>query len=249
MPYGYIYKIQFSNGKHYIGLTTTSLERRKIEHKYHAKRGDKQYLYNAIRKYEMIDTFELIEIDMADTLEELCEKEIGYIQEYNSYYLNEKGYNMTFGGEGPNGYVYTEDVKQKMSEAKKKHFEKPDAREKQSERTKNYYKKNPEAGKEHCEALKKYYEKNPEAGQKNGEKRKEYYKKNPEARRKLSDTKGKNKPFDVFTKDGTFVKTFCYQFEAKEYLQKEHHITSTINIIGVLAGRDKSSAGFVFKYK
>jgi hypothetical protein len=128
---------------------------------------------------------------------------------------------MTFGGEGPNGYVYTEDVKQKMSEAKKKHFEKPDAREKQSERTKNYYKKNPEAGKEHCEALKKYYEKNPEAGQKNGEKRKEYYKKNPEARRKLSDTKGKNKPFDVFTKDGTFVKTFCYQFEAKEYLQKK----------------------------
>ena len=97
--------------------------------------------------------------------------------------------------------------------------------------------------------MKEYYEKNPEAGQKNCEKRKEYFKKNPEARRKFSDTKGQNKPFDVFTKDGTFVKTFCYQFEAKEYLQKERHITSTINIIGVLAGRDKSSAGFVFKYK
>ena len=99
------------------------------------------------------------------------------------------------------------------------------------------------------EALKKHYKDNPEAGQKNGEKRKEYYEKNPEARRKLSDGKGKNKPFDVFTKDGIFVNTFCYQFEAKEYLQKEHHITSTINIIDVLAGHLKKSAGFVFKYK
>jgi hypothetical protein len=248
MTCGYIYKIQFSNGKHYIGLTTTSLERRKFEHKYHAKRGDKQYLYNAIRKYEMIDTFELIEIDMADTLEELCEKEIGYIQEYNSYYLNKKGYNMTFGGEGPNGYVYTEDVKQKMSEAKKKHFESQESRRKQSERLKKYNEK-PEARQKQSEAMKEYYEKNPEAGQKNCEKRKEYFKKNPEARRKISDTKGQNKPFDVFTKDGTFVKTCCYQFEAKEYLQKEHHITSTINIIDVLAGRLKKTAGFVFKYK
>ena len=249
MTCGYIYKIEFPEGKHYIGLTTTSLERRKIDHKKCAKSDKTNCLYKAIRKYEMIDTFELIEIDTAETREELCEKEIKYIQEYNSYYLNKKGYNMTFGGEGLNGYVYTEDVKQKMSEAKKKHFEKPDAREKQSERTKNYYKKNPDAREKHCEAMKEYYEKNPEAGQKNCEKRKEYFKKNPEARRKFSDTKGQNKPFDVFTTDGTFVKTFCYQFEAKEYLQKERHITSTINIIGVLAGRDKSSAGFVFKYK
>jgi hypothetical protein len=65
----------------------------------------------------------------------------------------------------------------------------------------------------------------------------------------LSDGKGQNKPFDVFTKDGTFVKTFCYQFEAMEYLQKEHHITSTFHISDVLAGRLKKSAGFVFKYK
>ena len=45
------------------------------------------------------------------------------------------------------------------------------------------------------------------------------------------------------------VKTFTYQFDAKEYLQKEHHITSTIEIGSVLTGKAKSSAGFVFKYK
>ena len=61
--------------------------------------------------------------------------------------------------------------------------------------------------------------------------------------------RGKNKPFDVITTDGTFVKTFTYQMEAREYLQKEHNITSTIKISEVLTGTRNSSAGFVFKYK
>jgi hypothetical protein len=65
----------------------------------------------------------------------------------------------------------------------------------------------------------------------------------------MSDGKGKNKIFDVFTDDGTFIKTFTYQYEAREYLQKEHHIASTIKIGSVLNGDRKSSAGFVFRYK
>ena len=71
MPCGSIYKIQFPNGKHYIGLTTTSLEQRTKEHKRASKKGETKCLYNALRKYEMIDTLELIEIDTADTVEEL----------------------------------------------------------------------------------------------------------------------------------------------------------------------------------
>jgi hypothetical protein len=265
----------------------------------------------------MIDTFELIEIDTADTIEELCEKEIRYIQEYNSYYLNENGYNMTYGGEGTNGYLHTEEVKQrlsamtikqyetpearqKQSERRKQYFENPEARQQHIERIKQYFEDNPDAGKEQGERCKKYYEDNPEARQKASamaikqfetpearqkqseritkffenpearqqhiERRKQYfehnpdagkehsermkkYYENPEARRKLSDGKGKNKPFDIFTIDGTFIKTFTYQFEAKEYLQKEHHITSTIKISEVLLGSRDNSAGFVFKYK
>ena len=122
MTFGSIYKIQFPNGKYYIGLTTTSLEQRREEHKYRAKGGSTRYLYNALRKYDMIDTFELIEIDTANSLEELCEMEIGYIIEYNSYYMNGKGYNMTFGGEGLSGYIYTEEHKQKLSEATKRYY-------------------------------------------------------------------------------------------------------------------------------
>jgi len=61
----------------------------------------------------MIETFELEQIDTADTLEELCEKEKEYIKQYNSHYIEGNGYNMTYGGEGTNGYIYTEDDKKK----------------------------------------------------------------------------------------------------------------------------------------
>ena len=72
MSYGFIYKIEFPNGKHYIGLTTTSLEQRKSKHKSSARnKNNSNLLYNALRKYDMVDTFELIEIDKANTLEEL----------------------------------------------------------------------------------------------------------------------------------------------------------------------------------
>lgn len=372
MSGGSIYKIDFPNGKHYIGITTTSLEQRKREHKYCGKNGDTKCLYKALRKYEMVDTFELVEIDTADTLEELCEKEIRYIQDYKSYYMDGNGYNMTLGGEGNHGYVYTEEVKQKMSEMCKKYWENPEAGKEHSEKRKKYFENNPEARKEHSERLKQYYENNPEAikkasekskkqwenpearkqmseitkkyfnenpekGEEHSAKMKQYYKdnleerekmskikkkyyeetpgarekcsesqkkrfenpeeikkhsdilkkyyenntkarkqmsekskkqwenpearkqmseikkkyfnENPEARQKILDKKGQNKPFDVFTKNGTFVKTFNYMFQAREYLQKEHHITSFISIAKVLNGDRTHSAGFVFKYQ
>lgn len=99
MSCGSIYKIVFPNGKHYIGLTTTSLEQRTKQHRQCAKSGDNKCLYNAIRKYDLIDNLELIEIDTATSLEELCEKEIGCIIEYNSYYMNGRGYNMAEKGQ------------------------------------------------------------------------------------------------------------------------------------------------------
>ena len=249
MSCGSIYKISFPNGKHYIGLNTTSLEQRTKQHKQSAKSGSSKYLYNSIRKYNMVDNLELIEIDTADTKDELCEKEIQYIQEYNSYYMNGNGYNMTYGGEGVNGYVYTEEDRQQISEAQKTRYKNnPDAGKEQSERLRRHYENNPEARQRASEAQIARFEK-PEARQKMSEAKKKHYKDNPEARRKTSDGKGQNKPFDIFTKEGAFIKTFNYQFEAREYLQKEHHITSTIMICAVLSGKRNSSAGFVFKYK
>lgn len=298
---GYIYKIEFPNGKHYIGLTKTSLEQRTKEHKILAKMDDLRILYKAMRKYNMIDTFKLIEIDTATTYEELRKKEIEYIQTYKSHYASGYGYNMTLGGEGILGYNHTEETRQTISEIMKKRYENPlaiqkninaqkqhyidhpEARVKNSEAQKKYNREHPEAGKiqskrmkqyydnperviEQSERLKKYYETHPEAierqsliskqrwesqekRQKMSEKKKQYYRENESSRRKIADGQGSNKPFDIFTKDGTLIGTFTYQFEAQEYLQKEYDISSRIMISGVLSGKNKSSAGFVFKYK
>lgn len=320
MIFGSIYKIVFANGKHYIGQTITSVKQRKRQHKHDAISGKTNILYNALRKFKMVDTFELEEIDTAETLEELNEKEIRYIQEYNSYYKNGKGYNMTYGGDGISGYVFTDEDKQKMSKGINAHYENnPEARQKISEIIKKYYQEHPGAGKEHSERMKNlyeehpeliqqmseikkdYYKKNPEAIQKNSDAVKKYYQDNPDAKQKISDAVknkleenpeirqkiseaqqkrfenpeerkkmsevkkkfnkenpenkkkrldklGQNKPFDVFTIDGTFIGTFTYQFEAIEYLQKEHYINPT-NISNVLSGKRHSSAGFKFKYK
>ena len=334
---GLIYKIEFPNGKNYIGLTTTSLEQRKREHKSCAKNSDTKCLYNALRKYDMIDTFELIQIDTADTIEELCEKEMKYIFEYNSYYQNKNGYNMTYGGEGNNGYVCTEEDRKKISESQKKRFENPNEIQKiseaaikrfedpeerirhsvrmkqriednpelkkkfsesQKERFKDpqekdkiseaklkFYKENPDEGQKHSEKMKqhyknnpqskeqmreiknklyknnpelrqicsertiKYYKNHPEAGTEHSEKMKKRFEENPQHKKIILDTKGQNKPFDIFKLNGEFIKTFNYQFEAKEYLQKEHNITTLIKIGAVLSENRKSSAGFIFKYK
>ena len=56
---------------------------------------------------------------------------------------------MTHGGDGTNGYVYTEEVKRKISAMTKKHFEvNPEARQKHSESLKKRFEDNPDAGKE-----------------------------------------------------------------------------------------------------
>jgi hypothetical protein len=288
-PCGFIYKIVFPNGKHYIGLTTISIEHRAYQHKSCAKCGDNKILYNAIRKYDMVNNIELIEIDTADNIEELCEKEIRYIQEYNSYFTNGNGYNMTYGGEFGGSYIFTEDDKKKMSESATLYYQTDGAKQKQSEiitavfknnpklgkehskRMKKRFENNPELGKAHSERMKKRFENNPELGNAHSERMKLYYKNNPEAKKewverikmrdednpeaKLQrinrslDAKGQNKPFDVCKTDGTFIKTFIYQHDAKEYLQKEHAIKGDIKICEVLSGRLTSSKGFVFKYK
>jgi len=302
---GSIYKIEFPNEKHYIGLTSQSLTQRYYEHKCGAKNiTNTKILYKALRKYDMVDTFELIEIDTADTEEELCAKEIMYIFEYNSHYIDGNGYNMTYGGEGNNGYVFTDEVKQRMSEKKKQyHMDNPDAGKQQGERTKQHYIDNPDARKQLSEKKKQFYIDNPDAREKHtermkkrfvdnpelrkqmsettkqshidnpelrvkisesvkqhyinnpdarkqlSEKKKQFHKDNPEAIYKNLDARGSNKQFHVFTTGGEFIKTFTYQSDAQKYLQSKYNLTKKIYISSVLRGEQKSSAGFIFKYK
>ena len=194
-----IYKIVFPNGKHYIGLSTRTLDERKKEHRYNASVDKpKQIVHKALKKFDMIDTFELILIDdSAKSIDELYEKEIFYIQKYDSYYKNKKGYNMTLGGEGNHGYVYTKADRKKMSQTTIEQFSKPEAREQISQKLIEYHKNNPEAREQMSQRAIKQFS-NPESRQKatkgalqrfsNPEQREkareraiEYHKNNPEA--------------------------------------------------------------------
>ena len=104
---GYIYKItNITNNKIYIGQTCRSINLRWLDHCYASKYpSHKDYecpLHRAIRKYGN-KNFKVEEIDTASSLEELNEKEIYYIQKYNSY---KKGYNASLGGFGHCKYDY-----------------------------------------------------------------------------------------------------------------------------------------------
>lgn len=86
-----IYKItNIVNQKIYIGITKNSHEIRWKTH-VHTKKGS--LLNKSIRKYGK-ENFVMEEIDSAETLKEASQKEMSYIQKYDSWYKNGKGYNV-----------------------------------------------------------------------------------------------------------------------------------------------------------
>jgi predicted GIY-YIG superfamily endonuclease len=246
MIYGYIYKIPFPNGKHYIGISKDLIARKRA-HYYACKNELKQLpLYNALRKYNMQETFELIEVDTANTEEELKQKEIMYIVEFNSY-INNNGYNATFGGDGTLGRKASQEEKDAIGARMKKIWQdKPEIFAK-TEETKQklsasglaYYSNNSEARKR--QSL--YMKNNPlphafKKGEDNISR---------ESRMKALDTLGKNKEFVVY-KDDEYIGKWKYQCDAKNYLKVEYNITGDIAIHKVLNGTRKSSQGFTFEY-
>lgn len=123
--YGIIYKVtNLINGKLYIGLTTKNLEKRRKEHVKQVNNDSQLAFHRAIRKYGL-DNFIWEVIDNAENKDELCNKEIYWISYYKTYtqLKNSNGYNMTVGGEGGTGRVFSEETKQIMSELKKGLFD------------------------------------------------------------------------------------------------------------------------------
>lgn len=112
-----IYKItNLVNNKLYIGQTV-NFDERKRHHKETAfNKNSKAYnypLYKAIRKYSW-EQFTIDVIYTAQTIEELNEKEIQFIEEFQSCVDTDKGYNLDKGGK--NG-LKSEYTKAKMSKA------------------------------------------------------------------------------------------------------------------------------------
>ena len=75
-------------------------------------------MYKELRLYgEENFSVNVLENNLPEELKEI--KERYYIQKYKTYYLNNYGYNMTIGGNGTIGYVFTEEDKNKISAAGK----------------------------------------------------------------------------------------------------------------------------------
>ena len=122
----YIYKITNKiNSKCYIGQTTRSVKVRWLEHtKYHlTARSHCRKLANALRKYG-IDEFIVEVIDTAISVEELNDKEVYWVQFYDS--IN-NGYNLVVGGDNK---LISDETRQKLSESGKGRVQSLETREK-----------------------------------------------------------------------------------------------------------------------
>lgn len=107
--YGIIYRvINEINGKIYIGRTIQGLYKRKWSHESKArKNGNNMVFVRALRKYGT-ENFIWDTIEQCYSKEELNEMEFHYIKQYDSF--GRKGYNVTLGGEGSEGYKHTKEV-------------------------------------------------------------------------------------------------------------------------------------------
>lgn len=115
MTKGIIYKITNKvNGKIYIGWTAKELDERWESHLKRAKFQKGFALHGALRKYGE-QNFEIIEIDRAISIDDAKFKEKKWIAELNC--KCPIGYNLTDGGDGANGYEFTEEALRKLSKS------------------------------------------------------------------------------------------------------------------------------------
>ncbi len=118
--------INLINNKKYVGQTiqTKGYKTRFNEHCKCAENYDNHIsaLHKAIHKYgkenfQVKLLFHNISEDKIDFYERL------WIDKLNTYYGNHQGYNMTFGGSGTKGYVFTKEIRKKQSEASQRYWQ------------------------------------------------------------------------------------------------------------------------------
>jgi len=200
----FIYKItNLINNKIYIGQTTKTLDERLIRHFVDARYRQNTHILKAIKKYGK-ENFIIEKLEKCNFLEELDKREIYWIKKLNSK-NRDIGYNITDGGQGTHGYIFTKKIREKIGKKSKgrKHTEEtkfkmsktakiihnlPDVKKKNSDGVKKAF-KNKEIKRKHKLACKKVQntpemklkQRNAKLGDKNPAKRKE-------VREKISNT-------------------------------------------------------------
>jgi group I intron endonuclease len=216
---GFIYKItNKENGMNYIGQTIQSLEDRWRQHR--KKSSTCLYLKRAFEKYG-IDNF-IFEMICSCDNEELDKLEIQYMTEFNSIVPN--GYNLREGG---NSGRHNEETKRKISQALKGRTDiinhqlgKP-VTEETKKKISDALKGRTDIIRNHCRNI----------GMHHTEK----------AKNKMSESH--KKKINQYDLDNNFIKTFNSIADAAIEIN-----TCRDNIGRVCSGRNKTAAGFIWKY-
>ena len=108
-PVSGIYKIDFPNGKSYIGQSNDIIRRIRE----HNCSNNNYPISRAIKKYGKIVTFDLLEQIQPDQKDLMNEREKFYIEYYHTT-IKEKGYNISLGGGG-----YKKEIPDKIIELQK----------------------------------------------------------------------------------------------------------------------------------
>ena len=112
MKTGLIYKYTNKiNQKNYIGQTTSTLQRR--DQKHLQQLHDNTYFHRALKKYGR-DNFSLVVLEDNIPEDKIDDREKFWIEQFDSYYLHNKGYNMTKGGKWstPEQKIFGKDIKE-----------------------------------------------------------------------------------------------------------------------------------------
>lgn len=241
------------NNRKYIGqvIKHRGYLTRYQEHLNAAKYSNTKMLTNAINKYGKENfSLELIEDNIPESL--IDEKEIFYINHYNTFYMNECGYNMTKGGQGVHGYKLTAADKEKISAASSKYWEylrsNPDILAKRNGKISIKMKGKPkseETKKKYSEAAKKRFENEPGTftGKKHSDKTKTL----------IAEKNGH--PVGMYDKEtGELLKTFLSAMEASRYLcdnnltKNKNAYSRIITICKGIKGQGKTAYGYIWKY-
>ena len=124
-----MYKLDFPNGKSYIGITSFTLRDRLKKHATQAEKAGSTYVvHRAFRKYG-VGNVKAKTLLIADDWDYLCEAEKAAIRVYGT--RSPGGYNLTDGGDGVLGRDVTQEERDKISHRMRAAWEDREFRENQ----------------------------------------------------------------------------------------------------------------------
>ena len=194
-----LYKLDFPNGKSYIGITSRTAEKRFAAHISCSINRPFGIVSFAIKKYGA-ESVVLSILATVDNWELLCLAEIEAIEKFNT--KSPSGYNLTDGGDGCRGFIKSHETREKLRQSNLGKKPTDEAKNNMRIARKKMFSEHPEIAKNHSEFMKLHMNK-PENRERNisksklrfssdsarneaAKKTKDYFKNNPEMKDHLS---------------------------------------------------------------